>query len=89
MSEALVFPRLIYRGAPDHLGLGDHVDPETDERVGETKRVDSQAELDAAIDDGWRLTRELEDGADAGAGGADAAAAKKAAAAAKKAAAKK
>jgi hypothetical protein len=56
MADALVFPRLIYRGAPDTLGQGQHVHPDTGVLVGETKRVDSQEELDEALKDGWRMT---------------------------------
>lgn len=48
MSE-LIFPRLIYRGAPDTLGLG----------AGETKRCDSQSDLDDDLKAGFRLTREI------------------------------
>jgi hypothetical protein len=47
MSEALIFPRLIYKGEQDLLGSG---------LIGATKRVDSQHDLDAALKDGWRLT---------------------------------
>jgi hypothetical protein len=47
----LAFPRVLYRGEADTLGSG---------QVGETTRVDSPDELDAALKDGWRLTRELE-----------------------------
>lgn len=46
----LVFPRIVYRGEPDVLGLG---------TVGETQRVDTAEHLDAALRGGWRLTREL------------------------------
>lgn len=45
------FPRLIYRGEPDHLGSG---------QVGENKRVNSQDELDEHLEQGWRLTRHVE-----------------------------
>lgn len=58
-ADKLVFPRVVYRGEPDTLGTG---------QVGETKRVDSQGDLDAALKDGWRLTRE--DGKSTTVGGA-------------------
>jgi hypothetical protein len=58
-GEDLAFPRLIYRGAPDTLGLGPHVN-DSRRLVGETKRVNSQDELDEALKDGWRLTSQLE-----------------------------
>jgi hypothetical protein len=51
MAEDLAFPRLVYRGEADTLGSGS---------VGETARIDTQADLDAARKDGWRLTRELD-----------------------------
>lgn len=63
MADDLTFPRLIYRGAPDTLGKGVHVHPETDVLVGETRRVDSSDDLAAALKDGWRLTRELPEAA--------------------------
>jgi len=56
----LVFPRLIYRGAPDLLGQGVHVDPTTGELVGETKACNSEDEWEAAQEAGWRLTSALE-----------------------------
>jgi hypothetical protein len=59
MANDLIFPRLIYRGAHDVLGLGEHVN-DAGERVGETKRVNSQDELDEALKDGWRLTSQPE-----------------------------
>lgn len=62
MADALVFPRLVYRGAPDTLGLGHHTHPDTDEVVGETARVDSQDHLDEHLKKGWRLTREIAEG---------------------------
>lgn len=59
MADALDFPRIIYRGAPDTIGQGPHTHPETGELVGETKRCDSQDQLDADVKAGWRLTREI------------------------------
>jgi len=59
MSEDLVFPRTIYRGAPDTLGLGTHSHPDTGVLVGETKRCEDAAQLAVDQKDGWRLTREL------------------------------
>lgn len=53
-------PRVVYRGAPDVLGRGPHVDPETGAIVGETQRVLTREVFDAALADGWRLTRELD-----------------------------
>lgn len=50
--EDLAFPRLMYRGEPDTLGTG---------QVGETKRVDTQDEYDAAKKAGWRGARHDED----------------------------
>lgn len=70
MPEELQFPRVIYRGHPDTLGLGPHAHKDTGELVGETKRVDSQDALDDALKAGWRLTRELP--ADPAAPGVDA-----------------
>jgi hypothetical protein len=57
MADALTFPRLIYKGEPDTLGTGQDVHGRTLDS--ETKRVESQHELDAAIKDGWRVAREL------------------------------
>lgn len=59
MADDLTFPRIVYRGLPDTLGRGPHTHPETDELVGETKRCNSQDELDADLKAGWRLTREI------------------------------
>lgn len=59
MAEDLLFPRLIYRGAPDTLGKGPHVHPETDAIVGETKRCEHAEQFAADQKDGWRLTREI------------------------------
>jgi hypothetical protein len=56
--EELTFPRLMYRGAPDTLGLGTHAHPKTGDLIGETKQVDSQKDCDDAKKDGWRLTRD-------------------------------
>lgn len=56
-----VFPRLVYRGHPDTLGLGTHSHPDTGDLVGETLRVEDQDHLDRATADGWRLTREIAD----------------------------
>lgn len=61
MAEDLIFPRIIYRGAPDTLGRGPHAHDETGELVGDTKRCDAQDQLDADLKAGWRLTRELDD----------------------------
>lgn len=61
MAKDLTFPRVIYRGAPDTLGAGPHAHAETGELVGETKRCDSQDQLDADRKAGWRLTREIEE----------------------------
>jgi len=61
MSEDLVFPRTIYRGAPDTLGLGTHSHPDTGLLVGETKRCEDAAQLAVDQKDGWRLTRELDE----------------------------
>lgn len=61
MADDLTFPRIIYRGLPDTLGKGPHAHPETDELVGETRRCNSADELAAALKDGWRLTREIEE----------------------------
>jgi len=44
------FPRLLYRGEPDTLGVSCP--------GSETTRVDSQDDFDAALAEGWRLTRE-------------------------------
>jgi hypothetical protein len=55
MPDPLVFPRLVYRGEPDTLGT--QQDAKGRLLNSETKKVDSQIELDAAIEDGWRLTR--------------------------------
>lgn len=57
MADALVFPRLLYRGLPDTLGQGTHSN-DAGELVGETKQVDDAAACDAALKDGWRLTRD-------------------------------
>lgn len=58
MSEdTLVFPRLIYRGAPDTLGTGQDAKGHTLDS--ETKRCASAEALKADLKDGWRLTREL------------------------------
>jgi hypothetical protein len=65
MAEDLIFPRLIYRGLPDTLGKGPHAHAETGELVGETKECANQAQLDADLKAGWRLTREIADDAPA------------------------
>jgi hypothetical protein len=58
MTEELTFPRCIYRGKPDTLGLGPHVD--TDGTIaGETAECKSADEWKLKEKDGWRLTREL------------------------------
>jgi hypothetical protein len=62
MADALVFPRLIYRGDPDTLGTG--TDAKGHHLNSENKRVDSQHELDEALKDGWRLTSPIEKPAD-------------------------
>jgi hypothetical protein len=46
----------VYRGDPDTLGTG--MDAKGVGLNSETQRVDDQAALDAALKDGWRLTRE-------------------------------
>lgn len=46
---ALDFPRLVYRGEPDVLGLG----------VGETARCASADDWADKQKAGWRLTREI------------------------------
>jgi hypothetical protein len=61
MAEDLVFPRLIYRGAPDTLGAGPHAHPTTDALVGETARCENQSDLDTKLKEGWRLTREIDE----------------------------
>jgi len=61
MAEDLVFPRVIYRGAPDTLGAGAHTHPESGELVGETKRCEDAAQLAIDQKDGWRLTREIDE----------------------------
>lgn len=81
MADDLVFPRLMYRGPADTLGLGVRPDPKTGELIGETKRVESRQEFDDALKDGWRETRD-EDGVATDAAVADEAAAAEAAAAA-------
>lgn len=75
MAEALTFPRVIYRGLPDTLGLGVHAHPETGALVGETARCEDQADLDAKLKEGWRLTRELSEAVAAESGDGDGAAA--------------
>jgi hypothetical protein len=57
MSEDLVFPRLIYRGAPDTLGTGQDAKGHT--LNSETKRCESAEAFKGDAHDGWRLTREL------------------------------
>ena len=59
MANDLVWPRLIYRGAPDTLGLGFHIN-DAGEKVGETKACDSADDFEEAQKDGWRLTRDVE-----------------------------
>lgn len=63
MADALDFPRIIYRGLPDTIGQGTFAHPESGELVGETKRCDSQDQLDADVKAGWRLTREIAESA--------------------------
>lgn len=58
-ANDLLWPRLIYRGAPDTLGLGFHIN-EAGDKVGETKRCESAADFEEDQKDGWRLTRDLE-----------------------------
>lgn len=58
MPDALVFPRIIYRGEPDTLGTG--ADAKGVPLNSEARRCEDQADLDAARKDGWRLTRELD-----------------------------
>ena len=58
MADALTFPRLVYRGAPDTLGTG--ADAHGVALDSETRRIDAKEEWDAAQKDGWRLTREIE-----------------------------
>lgn len=59
MADDLDFPRLVYRGAPDELGAGEHVHPELGHIVGETARCDSADDWAAKQKQGWRLTREI------------------------------
>jgi hypothetical protein len=56
MGTDISTPRLVYRGRQDVLGLGLHTDPETGELVGETREVLTDAELEQAQKDGFRLT---------------------------------
>ena len=55
MADALVFPRLIYRGLPDTLGQGTHTNKDGD-LVGETAECKSADEFELKKKDGWRLT---------------------------------
>lgn len=59
MANDLEFPRLGYRGLPDTLGLGFHIN-DAGEKVGETKRFETADEFEEAQKDGWRLTRDIE-----------------------------
>lgn len=64
MAEDLIFPRIVYRGEPDTLGLGQHVGADG-KIVGETTRCESAEDWDVKKKDGWRLTSQLSKAAEA------------------------
>jgi hypothetical protein len=58
MAEELVYPRIVYRGAPDTLGLGPHVG-EDGKIAGETARCENADDWEEKQKQGWRLTSQL------------------------------